>query len=56
MKTFETKKEMMEKKHQEKEPKWNMLREDDKRKADLEERRARADEKGPWWSSLRQKM
>jgi hypothetical protein len=34
----------VEKKHKEKEEKWNMLQEDAKCKADLEERRARADE------------
>jgi hypothetical protein len=44
MKTLESKEEMMEKKHKEKEAKWNILREDVKRKADLEERRASADE------------
>ncbi|KAK1692063.1 hypothetical protein QYE76_008760 [Lolium multiflorum] len=35
---------MMEKKNKEKEENWNMLREDAKRKADVEERRARAEE------------
>jgi hypothetical protein len=44
MKTLEAKKEMMETKNKEKEEKWSMLREDAERKADIEERRARAKE------------
>jgi hypothetical protein len=44
MKTLEVKKKMMEVKTKEKEAKWIMLREDAKRKADIEERRARAEE------------
>ncbi|KAK1667399.1 hypothetical protein QYE76_055558 [Lolium multiflorum] len=42
--TLVAKKEMMEKKNKEKEAKWSMLQEDAKRKADVEERRARAEE------------
>jgi hypothetical protein len=41
---LEANKEMMEKKNKEKEAKWNMLREDAKRKAEVEERTARAEE------------
>ncbi|KAK1662448.1 hypothetical protein QYE76_050607 [Lolium multiflorum] len=44
MKTLEAKKDMMETKNKEKEEKWSMLREYAKRKADIEERRARAKE------------
>jgi hypothetical protein len=43
MKTLEAKNEMTEKKNKEKEAKWSMLREDAKRKTDIEERRARAE-------------
>jgi hypothetical protein len=44
VKTLDFKKEMMETKNKEKEEKWSMLREDAERKADIEERRARAKE------------
>jgi hypothetical protein len=44
-KTLETKTEMMERKSQEKQAKWELLREDEKRKAAAEERRASVDEK-----------
>jgi hypothetical protein len=44
IKTLAAKKEMMEAKAREKEAKWATLREDAKRKADIEEKRARAEE------------
>jgi hypothetical protein len=44
-KTLEAKMVMMEKKSQEKKARWELLREDQKRKAAVEERRASADEK-----------
>jgi hypothetical protein len=44
-KTLETKVMLMEKKSQEKQMHWELLREDEKVKADIDERRARAKEK-----------
>jgi hypothetical protein len=44
-KTLETKVMLMEKKSQEKQMCWELLQEDEKMKADIDERRARAEEK-----------